>query len=382
MREASEGFGAELFEGAGEGAGPAAAPRVWFWFWFWPASAPPPSYPSSFRLASITAAPTSPNRSEPLSFFTESSACAMRVGTPRPLLYPPRNTRAQSTPTASSVNASSGAAARGSGENPAVSRSPLFPNAEPFDADAFKASSRLIRSSNTSKSEPSCACVSRIAAATRSAVFIKASAEDESSFSTALRNPFERFRDLANSTLRSGTVPLASPPCLNRSETPCASAAAAKLCSAAASASRVSESVSGFFSSTPPSAASRGASPVLARFASGGGIAVSSSSLCAAVRFPRRDFELSFGPAASKNAAEEGVIPAVPGIPSGDIPSGDGPVVYTPWGGATSPGGLMIIPPLSCVRRSHAARLIRRIPTGLPKASAPAAFAASASASP
>ena len=42
----------------------------------------------------------------------------------------------------------------------------------------------------------------------------------------------------------------------------------------------------------------------------------------------------------------------------------------------------MIIPPLSCVRRSHAARLIRRIPTGLPKASAPAAFAASASASP
>ena len=41
----------------------------------------------------------------------------------------------------------------------------------------------------------------------------------------------------------------------------------------------------------------------------------------------------------------------------------------------------MIIPPLSCASRSHAARLIRRIPTGLPKASAPAA-AASASASP
>ena len=346
-----------MFEGAGDGAGPAAAPPrawFWFWFWFWFASAPPPSNPSSFRLASITAAPTSPNRSEPLSFFTESSACAMRVGTPRPLLYPPLNTRAQSTPTASRVTASSGAAT--TGETPAVSRSPLwsalpFPNstrtavellvtAAECDADAFNASSRPIRSSNTSMFET--ACVSRIAVATRSAVAINASGEDASSFSIALRNPFELFSDLANSTLRSGTVPLASPPCLNRSETPCASAAAASR-SAKANASRVSDSFSAL--ETPRSAAS-GPSPVLARFASGGGMAVSSSSRCAAVRFPRRD--LSFGPAASHagagaGAAERGVAP---GIPSGDIPSGDGPG-SAPCGDATSPGGLMIIPPLS-----------------------------------
>ena len=57
-------------------------------------------------------------------------------------------------------------------------------------------------------------------------------------------------------------------------------------------------------------------------------MAVSSSSLCAAVRLPRLD--LSFGPAASHagviaGARDGGNAPGIPGIPSGDIPSGDGP---------------------------------------------------------
>ena len=92
----------------------------------------------------------------------------------------------------------------------------------------------------------------RTCATMRSTVGNNASSDCVSSFSTALMNPLRFSRLFAKSTLRRGTPPVASPPCLNRFATPSRSvssafsaASAARADVASASARRRCSDVSG-----------------------------------------------------------------------------------------------------------------------------------------
>ena len=177
------------------------------------AGAAPPSYPSSRRLARTTPRPTAPNRVGDMS-SAALSACVTRVGSVLNVLYPFFWTRAHSTPTARRLTTSAGAATPGASS--AASNAP-----------AFNAFNRLNKSSNMSNVESFCVCT--MACTAGSTVRSSASSEDVSNFSTAVTNFALASKDLAKTTLRSGTEPVSSPPCLKSSFTPplrCASAAA------------------------------------------------------------------------------------------------------------------------------------------------------------
>ena len=106
-------------------------------------------------------------------------------------------------------------------------------------------------------------CTWRIAATAGSTVRSSASVDDVSSFSTAVMNLLLARSDLAKTTLRSGTEPFSSPPCLNRAATPsfrCAAAAVSArshLAFLSATSSTLARDGGGGMTSTslPPSAA-------------------------------------------------------------------------------------------------------------------------------
>ena len=254
------------------------------------AGAAPPSYPSSRRLARTTPRPTAPNRLGDMS-SAALSACVTRVGSVLNVLYPFFCTRAHSTPTARRLTTSAGAATPGASS--AASNAP-----------AFNAFNRLNKSSNMSNVESFCVCT--MACTAGSTVRSSASSEDVSNFSTAVTNLALASKDLAKTTLRRGTEPVSSPPCLKSSFTPplrCASAAAsARSCLAFLSA----------------------ASSTLARDGGGGMAPASVAPFASAGLLPRTLREL---------ASAKGLSPA------------PGPVIGVPPPGAPNATGVGIMLP-------------------------------------
>ena len=297
------------------------------------------------------------------------SACVTRVGRLRLDLYPPFARGAEHAD-GERLTASSGAATPGLNPAAAFAR-PRPPaaaavvTAAECAAAALSASSRPSKSSKTSTADSS--CTSRTCATMRSTVGNNASSDCVSSFSTALMNPLRFSRLFAKSTLRRGTPPVASPPCLNRFATPSRSvssafsaASAARADVASASARRRCSDVSG----SSASASTFSDRSCLVRFASGGGIASSSSRRCAAVRLPSLEgagpAPAPMRPASARGRA--GVVPAhgVPAAPGvcavARAAEGEGD--------AFAARGLSM-PPRSRRMDSHVDLFVSRMPAGL-----------------